>query len=283
MSDAAQLMDRMYRRQRHIYDLSRKFYLLGRDEAIAGLHAGPGVSVLEIGCGTGRNLVKLARAYPGAHLFGLDVSREMLASAAAAMARAGLSARVALGQGDATAFDSAALFGRARFDRVMISYALSMIPPWREALERGARRSCARRLAASGRLRPRRRAARPVQDRIAPLARRLRCDPARRSRRRARGALGRARPDVQDRDPVPRLRRSGGRAPPFSAQRGRWPVGPDGVSPTAATQVWLQKRQRERAPVQTCFPHPIRPYGPPSPAKLGKGSGGLSRRTPARG
>jgi S-adenosylmethionine-diacylgycerolhomoserine-N-methlytransferase len=136
MSDAAQLMDRMYRRQRHIYDLSRKFYLLGRDEAIAGLHAGPGASVLEIGCGTGRNLVKLARAYPGAHLFGLDVSREMLASAAAAMARAGLSARVALGQGDATAFDSAALFGRARFDRVMISYALSMIPPWREALER---------------------------------------------------------------------------------------------------------------------------------------------------
>ncbi|HTC18208.1 MAG TPA: class I SAM-dependent methyltransferase [Stellaceae bacterium] len=136
MSDAAQLMDRMYRRQRHIYDLSRKFYLLGRDEAIAGLHAGPGVSVLEIGCGTGRNLVKLARAYPGAHLFGLDVSREMLASAAAAMARAGLSARVALGQGDATAFDSAALFGRARFDRVMISYALSMIPPWREALKR---------------------------------------------------------------------------------------------------------------------------------------------------
>ena len=97
----------MYRRQRHIYDLSRKFYLLGRDEAIAGLHAGPGASVLEIGCGTGRNLVKLAQAYPGADLFGLDVSREMLASAAAAMARAGLSARVALGQGDATAFDSA--------------------------------------------------------------------------------------------------------------------------------------------------------------------------------
>jgi S-adenosylmethionine-diacylgycerolhomoserine-N-methlytransferase len=37
MSDAAALMDPMYRRQRHIYDLSRKFYLLGRDEAIAGL------------------------------------------------------------------------------------------------------------------------------------------------------------------------------------------------------------------------------------------------------
>ncbi|HEY1453899.1 MAG TPA: class I SAM-dependent methyltransferase [Roseiarcus sp.] len=134
MSDAAALMDRMYRRQRHIYDLSRKFYLLGRDEAIAGLDAGPGERVLEIGCGTGRNLVKLASAYPQARLFGLDVSREMLASATTALARAGLSRRIALGQGDATAFDPQALFGCAEFERVMISYALSMIPPWREAL-----------------------------------------------------------------------------------------------------------------------------------------------------
>ena len=136
MSDAAALMDRMYRRQRHIYDLSRKFYLLGRDEAIAGLDAAPGDKVLEIGCGTGRNLVKLARAYPGARLYGIDVSREMLASASTASARAGVSARVALGQGDATAFDPEALFGCAAFERVMISYALSMIPPWRDALER---------------------------------------------------------------------------------------------------------------------------------------------------
>jgi S-adenosylmethionine-diacylgycerolhomoserine-N-methlytransferase len=135
VSDAAALMDRMYRRQRYIYDLSRKFYLLGRDEAIAGLNAGPGDRVLEIGCGTGRNLVNLARAYPGARLCGLDISREMLTSASTAIARAGLSARVALGQGDATAFDPDALFGCAKFERVMISYALSMIPPWRDALE----------------------------------------------------------------------------------------------------------------------------------------------------
>jgi S-adenosylmethionine-diacylgycerolhomoserine-N-methlytransferase len=136
MSDVAELMDRMYRRQRHIYDLSRKFYLLGRDEAIAGLDAKPGDGVLEIGCGTGRNLVKMARAHPEARLCGLDVSREMLASAAASVARAGLAQRIALGQGDATAFDPQALFGEPEFERVLISYALSMIPPWREALER---------------------------------------------------------------------------------------------------------------------------------------------------
>ena len=134
MSDAAALMDRMYRRQRHIYDLSRKFYLLGRDEAITRLRPAPGDKVLEIGCGTGRNLVKLAQAYPEARLFGVDVSQEMLATAAASAARAGLASRVALSQADAKAFDPRGLFGFACFERVMISYALSMIPPWRKAL-----------------------------------------------------------------------------------------------------------------------------------------------------
>src|SRR6201996_9318536 len=118
MSDAAALMDDMYRRQRHIYDLSRKFYLLGRDEAIARLRPAPGDAVLEIGCGTGRNLIKLAQTYPKSRLFGLDVSREMLATAAASTARAGLASRIAFAQGDATAFDSQSLFGCASFERV---------------------------------------------------------------------------------------------------------------------------------------------------------------------
>src|ERR1700722_18459591 len=134
MSDAAALMDRMYRRQRYIYDLSRKFYLLGRDEAISRLRPAPGDKVLEIGCGTGRNLVKLAQTYPEARLFGVDVSREMLATAAASTARAGLTSRIALAHADATALDPRGIFGCANFERVMISYALSMIPPWREAL-----------------------------------------------------------------------------------------------------------------------------------------------------
>jgi S-adenosylmethionine-diacylgycerolhomoserine-N-methlytransferase len=124
----------MYRRQRHIYDLSRKFYLLGRDETIASLHAGPDDKVLEIGCGTGRNLIKMTRAYPQARLFGLDISREMLVTAAGSLARVGLGSRIALARADATAFDPKALFGCACFERVMISYALSIIPPWREAL-----------------------------------------------------------------------------------------------------------------------------------------------------
>ena len=134
MSDAAAQMDRMYRHQRHIYDLTRKAYLVGRDEAIARLRPAAGQAALEIGCGTGRNLVRAAKAYPEARFFGLDVSREMLATAAAAIAGAGLAGRIVLAQGDATDFDARKLFGQSGFDRVLVSYALSMIPPWRAAL-----------------------------------------------------------------------------------------------------------------------------------------------------
>ena len=134
MTDAAAQMDRMYRHQRYIYDLSRKFYLLGRDALIAELGARPSDVILEIACGTARNLVKLAKAYPQSPCCGLDVSSEMLDSAGRAVRRAGLDGQIALAEADATSFDPSALFGRERFERIVISYALSMIPPWREAL-----------------------------------------------------------------------------------------------------------------------------------------------------
>jgi S-adenosylmethionine-diacylgycerolhomoserine-N-methlytransferase len=134
--DAAQaLMDRVYRRQRHIYDATRKYFLLGRDTLIESLDPPPGGNILEIGCGTGRNLVEAARAYPDASLFGLDVSSEMLATARANIRRAGFERRIVLGLGDAARFDSWALFRRVAFDRAFFSYSLSMIPAWRDALK----------------------------------------------------------------------------------------------------------------------------------------------------
>jgi S-adenosylmethionine-diacylgycerolhomoserine-N-methlytransferase len=139
-TQAGAAMDRMYRRQRHVYDLTRKFYLLGRDELIAALQPPPGGTVLEIACGTGRNLARAARLYPSARFFGLDVSQEMLATARDHVASAGLSGRIALARGDATAFDPQALFGVAAFDRVFVSYALSMIPPWERAVAEAASR-----------------------------------------------------------------------------------------------------------------------------------------------
>ncbi len=137
--DAARLMDRMYRVQRHIYDLTRKYYLLGRDRLIAGLDVPPGGTVLELGCGTGRNLVSVARAYPQARLFGADISEEMLKSARVAIARADLTGRIRVARGDATDFDAATSFGITTYDRVYFSYALSMIPDWQAAMHEGWR------------------------------------------------------------------------------------------------------------------------------------------------
>lgn len=134
------LMDGVYRRQRHIYDATRKFFLLGRDPMIAGLAVPHGGSVLEIGCGTGRNLIEIGRLYPNASLYGIDISREMLTTAAGAVARQRMQGRTRLALADAALFDPARTFGRADFDRIVISYAVSMIPAWESVIAQAAQR-----------------------------------------------------------------------------------------------------------------------------------------------
>jgi S-adenosylmethionine-diacylgycerolhomoserine-N-methlytransferase len=130
----AGLMDRVYRRQRHLYDFTRKYYLFGRDRLIRGLNLGPGERLVEIGCGTGRNLIAIARAYPQARLFGLDASAAMLETASLQVRRAGLGDRITLVQGLAENF-SPRDFGEDGFENALFSYSLSMIPDWRGALE----------------------------------------------------------------------------------------------------------------------------------------------------
>lgn len=129
-SEHAALMDRTYRHQRRIYDLTRAYYLLGRDRLLADLAPPAGARVLEIACGTGRNLAHVAQLYPQTQLFGVDISNEMLDSAQAKLGR-----RAALAQADACDFDGRALFGVDGFDRVILSYSLSMIPDWTRALD----------------------------------------------------------------------------------------------------------------------------------------------------
>lgn len=131
---ASVLMDRMYRHQRHFYDLTRKYYLPGRDRLIEGLAPPMGGRVLEVGCGTARNLVLAARAWPAARFYGIDISSEMLITARQRVRRGGLSGRIELAHADATRFDPALLFGVPSFSRILFSYSLSMIPEWRAAL-----------------------------------------------------------------------------------------------------------------------------------------------------
>jgi S-adenosylmethionine-diacylgycerolhomoserine-N-methlytransferase len=135
----AALMDSVYRRQRHIYDLTRKYYLLGRDRLVNELDAKPGERAIEIGCGTARNLIRIAERYPGAELYGLDASTEMLRSARESVSRAKLGERIELMHGFAEEL-TPSLFGLDRpFDRAIFSYSLSMIPDWRAALKAAAR------------------------------------------------------------------------------------------------------------------------------------------------
>jgi S-adenosylmethionine-diacylgycerolhomoserine-N-methlytransferase len=136
--DHAALMDRVYRRQRYFYDLTRKYYLLGRDRLVRELEVQPGECVVEIGCGTARNLIRIAQRYPDARLYGLDASAEMLRTAKDAVARAGLSERIVLKQGLAEDVTPIFFGLDAPFDHAIFSYSLSMIPDWRAALAAAA-------------------------------------------------------------------------------------------------------------------------------------------------
>ena len=128
------LMDQVYRRQRLVYDATRKYYLLGRDHTLRNLQPKDSAHILEIACGTGRNLDQIDMRYPGRHLYGLDISHEMLRSA-----RAKLGDSAKLAQGDACRFEPHALFGQAKFDQILMSYCLSMIPAWEDAISEAIR------------------------------------------------------------------------------------------------------------------------------------------------
>lgn len=132
------LMDSVYRRQRHFYDVTRRYYLLGRDRLIEDLAPPRGGSVLEVGCGTGRNLILAREAHPQAHYYGFDISSEMLEQARLSARRAGLGGDLTFAQGDAADFDPAAAFGVPQFDRVFMSYTISMIPVWEDAIAHAA-------------------------------------------------------------------------------------------------------------------------------------------------
>ncbi len=129
-------MDRMYRYQRHIYDFSRKFYLLGRDRLLGQMTVADGDNVLEVGCGTGRNLHILAKNYPNANFWGLDASEAMLEIAIAkADSKRLTNVSFALALADE--------YGREKdlgcdkpFDAILFSYSISMISTWKATIQK---------------------------------------------------------------------------------------------------------------------------------------------------
>jgi len=126
MSRNADSLRGYYRWHAKFYDLTRWAFLFGRRDLIATV-AGRIESpdrILEIGCGTGKNLVALATAFPGARIAGLDLSADMLDRARAKIAP--FADRVELLH---RPYDGPVAEEGEPFDLIVISYALSMINP----------------------------------------------------------------------------------------------------------------------------------------------------------
>lgn len=71
-----------YRYHSHIYDATRWSFLFGRKkliDAIPKLSKAP--VIVEIGCGTGQNLLKLKKRFSQSTIYGIDLSSEMLSIA----------------------------------------------------------------------------------------------------------------------------------------------------------------------------------------------------------
>jgi len=132
--DAFEKMDKMYRYQRHFYNLTRKYYLLGRDKLILRMDVQAGENVLEVGCGTGRNLVILAKKHRDANFFGLDASSEILRTAQSEIDWENLE-NIRLKITLADDFDYEKTFDLEKpFDAIFFSYSISMIPTWKKSI-----------------------------------------------------------------------------------------------------------------------------------------------------
>jgi S-adenosylmethionine-diacylgycerolhomoserine-N-methlytransferase len=123
-------LDGFYRFHAPVYDWTRPLLLLGRREVVHRLGIAPGDRVLDVGCGTGFSLPRLHAR--GARVVGIEPSPAMRRRAAHKLERLGLSGVVDLDPrpyGSHTEYEGAA-------DRILLSYSLSMIPPFEAVIER---------------------------------------------------------------------------------------------------------------------------------------------------
>jgi len=131
--DHVQRLQNFYAPQAQGYDAFRERLLQGRRELIERLPAGIGERVVELGAGTGRNLEFFGdrlRRFASVEL--VDLCPPLLAMAKQRVDRldAKIACKIRLIEGDATEFRPA-----HGVDCVYFSYALTMIPDWRRAID----------------------------------------------------------------------------------------------------------------------------------------------------
>lgn len=126
-SHAARL-EAFYAPQAADYDRFRERLLVGRAELVAALDIRAGQHVLELGAGTGRNAEFFAAVIPAlTRLTLVDLCPSLLAQA---RTRAARWPNCEVVEADATHFVAQGV------DRLLLSYALSMMPAWEAVLSR---------------------------------------------------------------------------------------------------------------------------------------------------
>ena len=125
----AERLEGFYAPQAERYDAFRTRLLHGRDALIDALEIPAAARVVELGCGTGRNLAAIEKATPVATLSSIQLVDLCQALLAVARQRVLGMANVEVIEADATLWQPA-----APVDRVFLSYALTMMPDWQAVL-----------------------------------------------------------------------------------------------------------------------------------------------------
>lgn len=83
-ADHQRKMQAYYQFQSRIYDATRWSFLFGRRRMVNEFPfaVDAPINILEVGCGTGANLMVMAKRFPNAQIVGIDVSADMLKIAA---------------------------------------------------------------------------------------------------------------------------------------------------------------------------------------------------------
>ena len=129
--DQSLRMEQYYRLHSKIYDATRWSFLFGRRQIIDKVAALRTPShILEVGCGTGKNLVALGQTFPQAKIIGLDISESMLSVARKNLGS--MTKRISL---LCTSYDQSLKLAQS-FDLILFSYSLTMMNPgWDQAIE----------------------------------------------------------------------------------------------------------------------------------------------------